>query len=43
MIRFIGPLGVVFVLVVSILFGALNGPQRVHAQPWGDGPSTACR
>ena len=29
MIRFIGPLGVVFVLVVSILFGALNGPQRV--------------
>ncbi len=29
MIRFIGPLGVVFVLVVSILFGALNGTQRV--------------
>ena len=29
MIRFIGPLGVVFVLVVSILFAALNGSQRV--------------
>ena len=29
MIRFIGPLGVVFVLVVSILFAALNGTQRV--------------
>jgi uncharacterized integral membrane protein len=28
MTRFIGPLGVVFVLVVSILFAALN-PQRV--------------
>ena len=29
MIRFIGPLGVVSVLVVSILFAALNGVQRV--------------
>ena len=29
MTRFIGPLGVVSVLVVSILFAALNGAQRV--------------
>ena len=29
MIRFVGPLGVLFVLVVSIIFAALNGPQRV--------------
>ena len=29
MIRFIGPLGVISVLVVSILFPALNGSQRV--------------
>ena len=29
MIRFIGPLGVVSVLVVSILFATLNGVQRV--------------
>jgi uncharacterized integral membrane protein len=29
MIRFIGPLGVLSVLVVSILFAALNGAQRV--------------
>ena len=29
MTRFIGPLGVVLVLVVSILFAALNGAQRV--------------
>ncbi len=29
MTRFIGPLGVVSVLVVSILFAALNGEQRV--------------
>jgi hypothetical protein len=29
MIRFIGPLGVVLVLVVSIFFAALNGSQRV--------------
>jgi len=29
MIRFIGPLGVAFVLVVSILFAALNGSQRI--------------
>lgn len=29
MIRFVGPLGVVSVLVVSVLFAALNGPQRV--------------
>ncbi len=29
MIRFIGPLGVLAVLVVSILFAALNGAQRV--------------
>jgi len=29
MTRFIGPLGVVSVLVVSILFASLNGAQRV--------------
>ena len=29
MTRFIGPLGVVSILVVSILFAALNGAQRV--------------
>ena len=29
MTRFIGPLGVVSVLVVSILFAAMNGSQRV--------------
>jgi uncharacterized integral membrane protein len=29
MTRFIGPLGVLSVLVVSILFAALNGTQRV--------------
>ena len=29
MIRFIGPLGVVSVLVASILFAALNGAQRI--------------
>ncbi len=29
MIRFIGPLGVVSVLVASILFAVLNGAQRV--------------
>lgn len=29
MIRFIGPMGVVFILVVSIFFAAMNGSQRV--------------
>lgn len=29
MIRFIGPLGVLSVLVISILFAALNGAQQV--------------